>query len=308
MRVLVTGGAGFIGQHTRVELAVRGHQAIVFDHLGRGDDRTFLGDVRDPTAVTEAMAHVNGWIHLAGVLGTQETVKNPRPAIETNIIGTLNVLQAAYEYDVPGVYIAVGNHWFRNSYSITKTCAEHLCEMYRKEHHVAVNVVRPVNAYGIGQRASAPFTSDRIRKIIPAFVCRALSGMNIEVYGDGEQISDMVYVADVATTLVTALEQADLGNVVNHALEVGPTEHSSVNRIAELVRYTVEYLTAIRVKIVHLPMRPGEIPNSHVTANPTTLEAIGVDAKDFRPLLDGLRVVVEWFKDNEGKTWQRPQE
>ena len=153
MRVLVTGGAGFIGQHTRRELAVRGHQAIVFDHLGRGDDRTFLGDVRDPTAVTEAMAHVNGWIHLAGVLGTQETVKNPRPAIETNIIGTLNVLQAAYEYDVPGVYIAVGNHWFRNSYSITKTCAEHLCEMYRKEHHVAVNVVRPVNAYGIGQRA-----------------------------------------------------------------------------------------------------------------------------------------------------------
>ena len=55
-------------------------------------------------------------------------------------------------------------------------------------------------------------------------------------------------------------------------------------------------------------MRPGEIPNSHVTANPTTLEAIGVDAKNFRPLLDRLRVAVEWFKDNEGKTWQRPQE
>ena len=103
MRVLVTGGAGFIGFHVCDVLRERGHSPVMFDHRRRWAhkdpnflwDGVFLGDVRDPVAVTEAMSHCDGWVHLAAVLGTQETIRNPRPAVETNIEGVFAGGEAA---------------------------------------------------------------------------------------------------------------------------------------------------------------------------------------------------------------------
>jgi len=110
MKVGVTGGAGFIGGH-------RGHEPLVLDHhnrrLHRDDVEVLLGDVRDETAVFELAAHVDGIIHLAAVLGTQETIQRPRPSAETNILGILNVFEAADRYQLPVVYAGVGNHWMR---------------------------------------------------------------------------------------------------------------------------------------------------------------------------------------------------
>ena len=80
MKILITGGAGFIGQYTVEECIARGHEPYIFDHYDRREDYpcpVILGDVRDDIAVTEAMAHADAWIHLAAVLGTQETVFNP---------------------------------------------------------------------------------------------------------------------------------------------------------------------------------------------------------------------------------------
>jgi len=97
MKLLVTGGGGFIGGYVVEELQKRGHRPGLFDHYNRGGYPcpVILGDVRDPVAVTEAMAHVDAWIHLAAVLGTQETIQNPRPAAESNLMGGLNILEAA---------------------------------------------------------------------------------------------------------------------------------------------------------------------------------------------------------------------
>lgn len=135
VKVLVTGGSGFIGTHTIHELQARGFEPWVFDHKrSTVQDHVILGDVCDEVAVTEAMSQVDGFIHLAGILGTQETIFNPRPSAEVNIFGALNVLQAASQYNLPGVYIAVGNHWMNNTYSITKTTTERFCLMYNKEH------------------------------------------------------------------------------------------------------------------------------------------------------------------------------
>ena len=86
MKVLVTGGMGFIGRYVVEELQSRGHTPIIFDHHRRlaeeypTEVEVFQGDIMDDIAVTEAMAHAEGWIHLAAVLGTQETIQNPRPA------------------------------------------------------------------------------------------------------------------------------------------------------------------------------------------------------------------------------------
>src|SRR5205814_3666359 len=88
MRVGVTGGYGFIGRYVCEELITRGHEPLVFDSRGRTpnpDWEVMIGDIRDSTAMVELAAHCDGIIHLAAVLGTQETIRNPRPAAETNL-------------------------------------------------------------------------------------------------------------------------------------------------------------------------------------------------------------------------------
>lgn len=294
MKVLVTGGGGFIGSYVVDELLARDHEPVIFDHYDRGGYQApiFLGDVRDATAVTEAMAHVDSWIHLAAVLGTQETIFNPRPAAESNLMGGLNMLEAACQYDLPGVYIGVGNHWMNNTYSISKTMIERFIEMYNADRGTRVNIVRAMNAYGPRQRPAPPFGTSKVRKITPSFVCRALAGMDVEVYGDGSQVSDMVWVGDVADALVTALEFADEGKVVP-TVEVGPAVSHTVREVAELVISLCDSDSEIK----HLPMRPGEIPNSRVCADTQTLSHIGMEASELLPLEEGMRRTVEYFRE-----------
>jgi UDP-glucose 4-epimerase len=292
VKVLVTGGHGFIGRHVCNVLVAQGHEPLVFDRKRNlALLNAVFGDIRDSTHVTDAMACVDGFIHLAGILGTQETVQNPRPAAETNILGSLNVLEAAAQYKVPGVCIGVGNHWMQNPYSITKSTVERFVAMYNKERGTKLNIVRPVNAYGPGQSAPKPYGSSSVRKITPSFVCRALHDDPIEVYGDGNQVSDMVYVEDVATSIVRALRLAAQGTILP-AIEVGPLEHNSVREIAEIV---IE-LTGSKSKIVNLPMRPGEAPGESVTANVESMKAAGINPEDFTKIRDGLQKTVDYYR------------
>lgn len=291
MRILVTGGAGFIGSYVTDALRVAGHEPVVFDHRSRQlDAEQILGSVRDRESVAEAVAHVHGVIHLAAVLGTSETISDPFPAVETNVLGTLHVLEAARHYNVPVVYAAVGNHWMRSlgggTYTITKSCAEDFCAMYARNLGVPVSVVRPVNAYGPGQSVSVPWGSSRVRKIIPTFIHQALNGKPVEVYGDGTQVSDMVYVSDVARAFVFALDH-------DGPFEIGPAEHPSVNEIAQLVIDEVATQTGAESRISHLPMRSGEIPGE-TTADTTSLREAGFDL-DLIPLAEGIRRTVQHY-------------
>ncbi len=291
MKVLVTGGNGFIGGHTIEALILNGHEPLVFDRKRAPQMvNSIFGDIRDPTHVMEAMACVDSFIHLAGVLGTQETILNPRPAAETNILGGLNVLEAAAHYKVPGVCIGVGNHWMANPYSITKTTVERFVTMYNAERGTRVNVIRALNAYGPGQSVAPPYGSSKVRKIMPSFICRALNDDPIEVYGDGRQFSDMVYVADVAKGLLTALKKAEAGDLLP-AIEIGPRIHNSVLDIAELV---IE-LSGSKSKIVHLPMRAGE-QKGDVTADLDSMKAAGINPDDFVSLADGVEKTVAYYR------------
>lgn len=312
-RILITGGTGFIGGYVVEEVLASGRVPVVFDyrreraaHCPPGAE-FFLGDIRDEVAVTEAMAHVDGWIHLAAVLGTQETILNPRPAAYSNVVGGLNILEAAAQYRLPGVYICVGNHWMNNTYSISKTTVERFVTMYNKERGTRVNMVRAVNAYGPRQVAAAPFGPGKVRKITPAFACRALSGRPIEIYGDGNQVSDMLYVGDLATVLVAALDTAARGEVLDRVVEVGPAEHHTVLEVAQLVNTLAAEHTGSQVKVEHLPMRPGENPGDRVTADVTTLGAIGLDARRFVGLEEGMRRTITYFAESEGIAWHRQQ-
>lgn len=293
-RVLVTGGSGFIGRYTCEELRYHGYEPVVFDHVRREASgyEIYLGDIRDDVAVNEAVAHVDGVIHLGGVLGTQETINNPRPAAHTNILGGLNVLEACDEYDVPLVNIAVGNYWMNNTYSITKNSVERFCEMFVRFRGSRVSVVRALNAYGPRQVAATPYGPSHVRKIMPSFCCRSLSGLPIEVYGDGGQIMDMIFVTDVAKILVRTLEHTHLKGAIGKPIEAGTGRPTTVNDIAELVVQAARKLVPGTAGVTHLPMRPGEDENSVVLGDPSTLGLIGLDRKDLVTLEDGVERTV----------------
>lgn len=307
MKIGITGGQGFIGSWIRRELLSRGHEVVVFDrHLHESGlapgEEFFLGDVRDETAVVELAAHVEGIIHLAAVLGTQETIGNPRPSADTNIRGSLNVFEAANQYNLPVVYAGVGNHWMRNegtgSYTISKTAAEDYARMFNAYRGGKISIVRPVNAYGPGQSVAAPYGTSKVRKIMPAFICRALTDTAIEIYGDGTQVSDCIYVGDVARVFVGAMEHTAKYGATAKPVEVGPADSHTVFQVAEFVAFEAALLTGIDPKFpTHLPMRPGEIPNATVSADTSTLLQLGPEygADTFVGLRDGIRETVEYF-------------
>jgi UDP-glucose 4-epimerase len=300
--IMVTGAAGFIGGHVIDNLLARGHRVLAFDHriaarvpATRVDE--FLGSTLSPTDCMEAVGIVDGVIHLAGVLGTSETINNPRPSIETNILGGLNVFEAIRAYKKRAVYITVGNYWFLNSYSITKSTAEALAWMYNNEHGTEIAVVRALNAYGPRQKA------EPVRKIMPNFILPALRGEPILVYGDGEQVMDMVYVEDVADILVRALledhgqydPQPERNQDNPLKFEAGTGRRTTVNEIAQAVISVVG-----RGSIEHVPMRAGETPRSVVMGNPETLRPLyGGELPKLVTLEEGVASTVAYYRAME---------
>lgn len=306
MKILVTGGTGFIGAHTLDRLLQLGHTPLVLDHhpnpkrttallqLGVG---VALGDVRDITAVDSLVAQSDGVIHLAGVLGTAETINEPTPAVDTNIFGSLNVFQACRRNNKPCSYITVGNYWMNNSYSITKTTAERFAWMFNREHGTKISVVRALNAYGPGQKVGP------VRKIMPNFVIPALRDEEITVYGDGSQIMDMIYVDDVADIMIRAL-------LVDHGqhrfdprrddreddvprFEAGTGRHTTVLEIAQMV-----IACAGKGRIKHAPMRPGEPEQSIVVGDPETLRPLyNGELPQLTCLEEGIERTIKWYKE-----------
>lgn len=305
-KILVTGSSGFIGRYVIDNLLDRGYKVIAFDRSKEADYPEgvdiFLGDVRDEVAVTEAVAKSGGVIHLAGVLGTAETVDNPTPAIDTNIVGSLNVFQAVRQYKKKCAYISVGNYWMNNSYSITKDTASRLAWMFNREHGTKIAVVRGLNAYGAGQK-------DRpVRKIMPNFVIPALKNEEITVYGDGSQVMDMIYVSDLADVMVRALVEEHDNYIYNPTMEnqpptfeAGSGRKTTVKEIAEMVISILE-----SGKIKHEPMRAGEPEGSVVTGDPKTLKPLyGGSTPDLIPLEHGIKLTAkyyeEWLKNQHTK-------
>ena len=300
MKVMVTGASGFIGGHVVDRLLAVGHEVIAFDRLHKGEVLRdgvyrFLGDTRDATAVDEAVAVSDGVIHLAGVLGTSETIDNPTPAVETNIRGSLNVFQAVRAYRKRAAYITVGNYWFANTYSITKTTAEQLAWMFNNEHGTEIAVVRALNAYGPRQKIGP------VRNIMPNFIVPALKGEPITIYGDGEQVMDVIHVRDVADILVRALiedhgqyrykPERGIDNLVK--FEAGTGRATTVNEIAQMV------IDAVGMGMVeHVPMRGGEPERSVVLGDPKTLAPLNIEPYDLIPLEKGIAETVKWYADN----------
>ena len=233
-RVAVTGGGGFIGQSVTLCLREAGHAVAVLD-LPEYDVRTL-----------RTLPRVDAVIHLAGVLGTAELFDRARDAVEVNVGGTVNVLEACHAACARYVGITLPPV-FPSVYTATKTGAR---EMERAYHHgfgLPVSRVRAFNVYGPGQKHGPGHP----QKIIPAFAVEAWAGRPLPIWGDGTQTVDLVHVDDLGCMLVEALAYGH-----DETFDCGTGEAFSVNDVADMVLA----ITGSKAGVRHLPMRRGEAP------------------------------------------------
>ncbi len=297
-KVLVTGGSGFIGGYVVENLVKRGMEVTVIDRnpkLSTGKYpagvNVYYGDVRDEGAILEAVMQNDGVIHLAAMLGTQETIDNPTPVAEVNVLGSLNVFKAVVQYKRRAVYIAVGNHWMNNPYSIGKTTAERFAMMYNLYRDGKIAVVRGLNVFGPRQK-NAP-----VRKMMPNLIVNALLGEDVIVYGDGNQIMDWIYAEDVAEVLVRALVNDH--KVYDRCFEAGLCQPTTINYLVDKVLA----MTKSKSNKLYKPMRSGEQPNSVVKADLKTcnLEHLAYTPDKMTSLEKGLEATIKYYRENLDK-------
>ena len=301
MKTLVFGGQGFIGSHVINNLLGKGHNVIIFDRRTdewmwkecdwHNKDVTFrLGDIKDRDAVIDAVAHCDNVINLAGLLGTQEMIENPIPAVEVNILGALNIFDAIRMHKKRGFQIAVGNYWMNNPYSLTKNTTERFALMYNKEHGTDIRILRGMNVYGERQKHRP------IRKIFPNLVIPALLGKDITIYGTGDQVMDLIYSKDIAEMIVRVAINDNVPNdiVFEGGVGGGMTINMAVNAVLKATNSTS--------KVNRVSMRPGEDKTSVVEISEQgwkDLEThIGYTKEDLTTMDEAIVKTVKWYKEH----------
>jgi UDP-glucose 4-epimerase len=260
-RVLVTGGAGFIGSFVVDRLRAAGHEAVIFDlrpspHHARGEVPTVIGDVLDYEDVLAAARGCDAIAHLAAAADVGEVAADPRSAEELNARGTLHVLEAARELGVGRVLYA-STIWVYSEaegtvdeevaleppahlYTATKLAGELYCRSYGELYGVDTTILRFGIPFGPRARPAA---------VVPSFVRRALDGEPLTIAGSGEQTRRFVYVEDLAEGVVRALAPTAANRVYNL---VGH-EDVSIKEIATTVSELVGDTT-----VEHTPARAGD--------------------------------------------------
>jgi len=286
MNYLVTGGAGFIGSHLAELIRDKGYKVSIysrhtpdpkwFDPIGID---VLEGDVMNKEQLKEAAKDKDAIFDCAGVLGSAETYAFIDKTIETNILGTLNGLEVARELGIPFIFLSLKNEW-RNPYMISKRAGTELCEMFSQYMDTKAISIRGLNAYGPRQHWHP------VRKMFPNFIYRLLTGQPIQIFGDGKQIVDMIYVTDMAEIMWRAYEYKQWGKVI----DAGSGIPRTVKEVAELL------VSKIGGRIEYIPMRQGEPHHAIALANPADVK----QNLDFYPEVlweDGVEKSIAWYKE-----------
>lgn len=287
MKCLVTGGSGFIGGFIVEELAAKGHRVLIYDiakpefALPKNVEY-FDGDTRYISTLISAMKGMDEVYDIAGVLGTNELMFSNNRAVDVNIDGALNVLKAAKICGVKRIFHPTKPNDWLNTYSITKFAAEQFCLMFIRNFGMEIAVLKWFNAYGPRQHLYP------VRKAVPLFITQALYHRPLEVFGDGQQTVDMIYVTDIAKIAIKATRKCGrIGKVI----DVGTGLPITVNELAKMIIH----LTKSKSKIVHLPMRKGEPERSNIAADVTMLNDV-LEVDEFTPFEAGLKRTIEYYR------------
>ncbi|MBS2034658.1 NAD-dependent epimerase/dehydratase family protein [bacterium] len=305
-KIVITGGAGFIGSHLADACCRLPGQpeVVVLDNLRSGrranlernqhhsNFRWVEGSICDAPLVEQVCAGADWIFHLAAMISVPESLLNPRECVELNVNGTLNVLEAARKHGAKKVVLSSSAAIYgddpelpkheklrpapQTPYGITKLDGEYYLEMYRREYALPTVSLRYFNVFGPHQDPTSQYAA-----AVPIFIKKALAGETIGIFGDGQQTRDFVYVADVAAANLWVAQHSDLSGVFNVAT-------GSTVTILELAQ-TIRTLLGSTSTIQHLDPRPGDIRASW--SDPGKLFSTG-----FRPshdLASGLKLTLE---------------
>jgi UDP-glucose 4-epimerase len=305
MRVLVTGGAGFVGSHLTDALVRRGDQVVVLDDLTTGHAenvalgaRLMEGDVADPATVAEAVSGVEVVFHLAATRSVLRSVLEPRATDRVNTGGTLNVLEAARQAGVRRVVSTSSSSVYggdapvptpesapprpRSPYAVSKLAGEHYARVYWELHQLETVSLRLFNVYGPRQRSDSEYAA-----VIPRFIEALSSGYPPEVHGDGRQSRDFTYVDDAVAAFLTAGTAPAAqcaGRVYNVA---GGREQSLLDLLAVLSR-----ILGVGIPARHVEPRPGDVRRSRADSSSAAADLGWGPAVGFE---EGLARTVAWF-------------
>lgn len=283
MRVLITGGAGFIGSHLAKYLQGRG-EIRVLDNL-RSSSRSNLNgtpvefidaSVLDTAALRNAMAGVDVVFHLAAMVSVKESMEQPQECVEINTIGTLNVLRTAADSNVRRLVFASSAAVYgddppvptaetsapapKSPYAVTKWDGECYCEMFSREGWLSTASLRFFNVFGPLQDPGGAYAA-----AVPGLLRCALRGEPLTIFGDGEQSRDFIYVKDAVSALVFASENEKAVGAYN----CGYGERITINDLARKILA----LAPSRSAVVYRPPRPGDA--RHSCASVVKLSALG---------------------------------
>jgi UDP-glucose 4-epimerase len=261
-RVLVTGGAGFIGRRLARSLAKAGNEVTVLDLRPFDDDEvaSVIGDIRVPADVARAVRPGFDVIfHMAALTSVVESIKDSAGTYETNVTGTFNLLEAAREAGVKSFLLASTNAVIGNAgntviterapmrplspYGATKAAGEMLLSCYAGVYGITTCAMRFSNVYGPGMEAKDSF--------IPRLMRAARDGNGVQVRGDGTMIRDVVHVDDIVAGVTAAWQSGHVGPVI-----FGSGESVTVNDMVEAARN----VTGAPIPVEHVPVPTGEMP------------------------------------------------
>ncbi len=305
---LVTGAAGFIGSNLVRVLLQHGWQVRGLDNLSTGYAVNLEGlpisliqaDVRDAEAVSSAVAGADVIFHLAANIGNVKSLNNPQEDSAINVIGSLNVLEAARKHNVRRIVYsssaAIFGELIRmpidedhpqnpdSPYGVSKLAAEKHMLCFAKLYGITAVCLRYFNVYGVHQRY------DAYGNVVPIFAQRLVDGSPLVIYGDGEQTRDFVNVKDVAMANYLAATRATSTAVYN----IGSGMDITINHLVDLV----QKCSGIKARAVNYSApRPSEVRHCRADISRVTREL------GYQPSVemeDGLKTYFAWFKREQG--------
>ncbi len=311
MRVLVTGGAGFIGSHVVDTLIEAGHYVVVVDNLHTGKRRNLNPkavfhrvDIRDLGGLDAVFEQerIEAISHQAALANVRESMLDPVTYTEVNVIGTLNLLELAREHGVGKIVFAstggavygegysedgsrlpfTESSWPqpRDNYGANKLSCEYHLDLYQANYGIRYVALRYPNVYGPRQDAKGE------AGVVAIFAGAMLRNQPTKITGDGTQVRDFTYVEDIARANLLALER-DVTGIYNVGTGV-PTDINTIHRIlAELTGYTLEP--------EYVPRPVGEVYATYLDSSKAKRELGWEPQVDLR---EGLRRTVEWMRDH----------
>jgi nucleoside-diphosphate-sugar epimerase len=301
---LVTGGAGFIGSHVVRALTRRNDEVRVFDNLSTGSLANLeglpvsfqKGNICSIDELAVAMKEVEFVYHFAAFISAPDSVTQPEACYATNILGSLNVLQAAHRAGVKRVVLASSAAVYGDTegaipedapknpaspYAVSKLAMEETARLFTRTYGLETVCLRFFNVYGPGQSPDSPYAA-----VIPQFIHDLEKGKGITILGDGQQTRDFIYVDDVAIACLLAMEHMD---ATGGTFNIADGRSISIIKLAEILQGF--YPGAPDVQFG--PSRPGDVRFSLADIEQAQV-MLG-----YRPVTafeDGLAKTVEWFR------------